>query len=65
LRLLGKSTPDRDLMNGVKATDTLKQSIHNPQKKNEDTSWIEISGKKRIRNSPETTMSRKQPKNKH
>jgi len=49
-------------MNGMKATDTLKQTIYNPQKKSEHTPWIEASGKKRNRNRPEITISRKQPK---
>jgi len=39
------------------------QIIYNPQKKNEGTPWIEASSKKRNRNdSPEMTMSHKQPK---
>jgi len=62
LRSLGESIPDRDLINSAKATNSLKESIqpiYNPHKKNEDISWIEASGKKRNRNSPEMTMSRK------
>jgi len=59
LRSLSESTPDRNLINDAKATDTSKQYIYNPQKKNEDIPWIETSGKKRNRNSPETTISRK------
>jgi len=43
LRSVGESIPDRDLINDAKATETSKQIIYNPQKKNEDTSWIEVS----------------------
>jgi len=46
LRSVGESIPDRDLINDTKATETSKQIIYNPQKKNEDTSWIEVSEEK-------------------
>jgi len=64
LCLLGESTTDRDFMNGAKATEISKQTTYNPQKKNEDTLWIEASGKKRNRDSREITRKQSK-KNEH
>jgi len=47
---LDESTIERGLVNGARITDTLKQIT---QKTNVDTSWREVSGKKRNWNSPE------------
>jgi len=49
-------------VNDARNTDTSKQTIHNSQKTNVDVRWIEISGKRRNRNSPEMLTPRKQQK---
>jgi len=61
-RSLGESTSERDLVNDARDTDISKQNIHNSQKTNVDAPWIEVSGKKRNRNSPEMSTPRKQSK---
>jgi len=59
-RSLGESTSERDLVNDARHTDSSKQNIYNSQKTNMDALWIEVSGKKRNRNSSEMSMPRKQ-----
>jgi len=46
----------------AKDTDASKQTIHNPEKTNVNAPWIEVSDKKRNRNSPEMSTPCKQPK---
>jgi len=45
---LDKSTTERDLVNDVKVTNTLKEITHNSQKTNVNASWREVSGKKKL-----------------
>jgi len=57
-----ESTSEQDLVNDAKYTDSSKQNIYNSQKTNMDALWIEVSGKKRNRNSSEMSTPRKQRK---
>jgi len=47
-------------MNDARDTDTVKQIIHNIQETNVDAPWKEVSDKKKNRNNPIISTSRKQ-----
>jgi hypothetical protein len=57
LLLLGESTTERSLANSARNTGTLKQITHNIQKTNMDTSWKEVSGKKRTETAPKCLVN--------
>jgi len=56
------ATIERDLVNGARVIDTLKQITYNIKKTNVESSWREIGGTKRNWNSSKMLTPRKQPK---